>query len=164
MRQTDLFSHFRPFFAFSPSPHKNPKDQNNEKIKKTPRDIIILHKCTINNNHMIYDSWNVNCNRHNFFCHLGPFFALLICYTVLEKWHMMDVMLFFILGNCLPFKPPNNPKNEHFKKMRKITGDIIISHKCTKNYDHRLYCSWDMVHDTCNFYFSFWAIFCPFTP
>ena len=26
-----------------------------------------------------------------------------------------------------------------------------------------LYCSWDMLHDRCN-YFSFWAIFCPFTP
>ena len=25
------------------------------------------------------------------------------------------------------------------------------------------YCYWDMVHDGCN-YFSFWAIFCPFTP
>ena len=131
---------------------------------KTPGYITLLHMCTINQDHMMYGSWDIKCNRHIFFCHLGPFFALLICYTVLEKWHMMDVMLFFILGNCLPFKPPNNPKNEHFKKMRKITGDIIISHKCTINYDHRLYCSWDMVHDTCNFYFSFWAFFCPFTP
>ena len=26
-----------------------------------------------------------------------------------------------------------------------------------------LHCSWDMVHDGCN-WFSFWAIFCPFTP
>ena len=26
-----------------------------------------------------------------------------------------------------------------------------------------LYCSWDMVQDNCN-HFSFWAIFCPFTP
>ena len=27
-----------------------------------------------------------------------------------------------------------------------------------------LYCSWDMMHDRCNCYFSFWAIFCHFTP
>ena len=27
-----------------------------------------------------------------------------------------------------------------------------------------LYCSWDMVCDRCNCYFSFWAIFCPFIP
>ena len=27
-----------------------------------------------------------------------------------------------------------------------------------------LCCSWNMAHDRCNCYFSFWAIFCPFTP
>ena len=27
-----------------------------------------------------------------------------------------------------------------------------------------LYCSWDMACDRCNCYFSFWAIFCCFTP
>ena len=26
-----------------------------------------------------------------------------------------------------------------------------------------LYCCWDMARDRCNCYFSFWAIFCPFT-
>ena len=46
---------------------------------------------------------------------------------------------------------------------KKKTGNIIILHKCTKNHDHMQYCYWDMVHDGCN-YFSFWAIFCPFTP
>ena len=49
-----------------------------------------------------------------------------------------------------------------WKKKQKTTGDIIIVHKCTKNHDHILYCSWDMVRDECN-YFSFWAIFWPFT-
>ena len=48
--------------------------------------------------------------------------------------------------------------------MKKTPGDIIILHKCTKNHDHMLYCFWDMVSDRCNCYFSFWAIFCPFTP
>ena len=32
-----------------------------------------------------------------------------------------------------------------------------------QNYDHMMYNSWDMVHDRCNCYFSFWAIFCTFT-
>ena len=41
--------------------------------------------------------------------------------------------------------------------------DIIVLHKCTKNHDHRLPCSWDMACDGCNCYFSFWAFFCPFT-
>ena len=47
--------------------------------------------------------------------------------------------------------------------MKKTPGDIIIPHKCTKNHDHMLYCSWNMAHDRCNCCFSFWAIFCPFT-
>ena len=37
----------------------------------------------------------------------------------------------------------------------------------TNNYfthDYLLYCSWDMGRDRCNCCFSFWAIFCPFTP
>ena len=76
-------------------------------------------------------------------------------------WPML--LLFFILGYFLPFYPSNSPKNENFKKMKKMPGDIIILHTCTKSYDYRLYCSWDMVHGTCNFYFWSWAIFCPFT-
>ena len=71
---------------------------------------------------------------------------------------------FVILDHFLPFYPPNNPKNQNFEKMKKMSGDIIILHTCTKNYDQMMYGSWDMVHDRCNCYFSFWAIFCPFTP
>ena len=128
------FSHFGPFFAlYTPSPPNNPKNQNFQKLKKNPRDIIILHKCTINDNHMIYGSWDINCNRD---CHLGPF---------------------------LPFYPPNSPKNWNVKKNLKKPGDIIILHKCTKNHGHMLYCSWEFVCDRFN-YISFWAIFYPFTP
>ena len=72
-------------------------------------------------------------------------------------------MLFFILDCFLPFYSPNNLKNENFKTMKKTRGDDIILHKCTKSYDHMVYCSWDMEHDRCN-HFSFWDIFCPFTP
>ena len=71
------------------------------------------------------------------FCHFGPLFALL---------------------------PPKNQKIKILKKWKKSPGDIIILHKCTKNHDHMLYCSWDMVCDRCNCYFSFWTIFCPFVP
>ena len=78
-------------------------------------------------------------------------------------WRMS--LLFFILGYFLrsyPPPPPNSPKNENWEKKQKHPGDIITLHKCTKNHDHMLYCSWEMVCDKCNFYFSFWAIFCPF--
>ena len=43
-------------------------------------------------------------------------------------------------------------------------GDIMILYKCTNNYDQMVYCSRDMVHDKCNCYFSFWAIFYPLLP
>ena len=72
--------------------------------------------------------------------------------------------MFFILGYFLPFYLPNSPKNQNFEKMKKTPGDIIILHMCTKNYDQMMYSSWDMVRDRCNCYFSFWDIFCPFTP
>ena len=48
-----IFYHFRPFFAFLPP--NNSKNQNFEKMKKNPGDIIILQMCTINNNHVMYD-------------------------------------------------------------------------------------------------------------
>ena len=67
------------------------------------------------------------------------------------------------MGYFLPFYPSNSLKNQNFKKMRQTHRDIIILHKCTKIHDHMLNCSWDMVRHICN-YFSFWAIFCPFTP
>ena len=69
--------------------------------------------------------------------------------------------------NCFSFWAifcPNSQKNKNFKKMKKQPGNIIILHKCTKNYDQMMYDSWDMVRDGCNCYFSFWAIFCTFTP
>ena len=89
---------------------------------------------------------------------------MIICYTVPEIWHLTDVIVIFHFGLFFVLLPPNSPKNKNFKQMREITGGIIILHNCTKNHDHLLYCSWDMVCDSCNCYFSFWAIFCSFTP
>ena len=56
-------------------------------------------------------------------------------------------------------------KNQNFEKMKKIAGDIIILHICTKNHNHNhmRYNSWDREWDRQN-YLSFWAIFWPFTP
>ena len=45
-------------------PPNNLKNQN-LKNKKTPRDII-LHMCTINDNHMIYGSSDIEHDRQNF--------------------------------------------------------------------------------------------------
>ena len=69
---------------------------------------------------------------------------------------------FVILDYFLPFYPPNNSKNQNFKKMKKKSGDIIILHKCTINENHIMYGSWDMKRDGQNFLFS--TVFFPFTP
>ena len=76
-----------------------------------------------------------------------------------EAW---QTEFFVILGHFLHFYPTNNPKNQNFENLKKSL-DIIIFHKCTKNYDYMLHCSWDMLCDRWNSNFSFWAIFCPFT-
>ena len=49
-----IVCNFGPSFAYL-SP-KNPKNQNFEKMKKTPGDITILHQCTKNLDHMLYYS------------------------------------------------------------------------------------------------------------
>ena len=65
-----LFCHFEPFLAFLP---QNPKNQNFEKIKKIPRDIIILQVRNINDNYMIYGSWDMEHDGQNFFVILDLF-------------------------------------------------------------------------------------------
>ena len=107
-----------------------------EKYKKTWRYYHSTHVYHLNDNHMIYCSWDMEHDRQNF----------------------------VILDHFLLFYPPNNLKNQNFEKMKKNRDDIIILQKCTKNHDHiMLHCSWDVAHDGCD-YFSFWAIFCPVTP
>ena len=78
-----------------------------------------------------------------------------------DIWSTTD-RIFCQFGPFFPFYPKNNQKNLNFQKMKKMPGDIIMLQKCNKNHDHMLYCSWDMVHDGCNFHFSFWAICCLF--
>ena len=68
-----IFCHFGLFFALLPP--NNPKNQNFEKMKKIPRGSIILNMSTINENHIMYDSWDTE--RDRIVSHFGTFFALL---------------------------------------------------------------------------------------
>ena len=47
-------------------PPNNLKNQNFEKLKKIPGDIIILYMYTINDNHIIYGSRDMEHERQNF--------------------------------------------------------------------------------------------------
>ena len=71
------------------------------------------------------------------FCHFGPFF-----------FH---------------FYPPNNLKNQNFKKQKKTSGDNIVLHMYTINDYHMMYCSWDTKRDGQNF-LSFWPFFALLPP
>ena len=74
--QTEFFvimDRFLPFYH-----PMDPENQNFEKMKKTLEDIIILQMFTINDNHMIYDFSDMECNRQIFlsfwtiFCPFTP--------------------------------------------------------------------------------------------
>ena len=71
-----IFCHFGLFFPFC-SPN-NLENQNFEKVKEAPGDIIILHMGNINDNYMIY-IWflRYEVQHTEFFCYLGLFFVLL---------------------------------------------------------------------------------------
>ena len=116
-------------------PPNSPKNENFKKMKKIPGDVIILHKYTTNFYHMVYCSWNRTHDRCNCYFSFWAFFCP------------------FTLLTCL--------ENKNFKKMKKKPWRY---HHFTQDHDHMLHCSWDMACDGCNYYFSFWAIFCPFTP
>ena len=59
------FCHFGPFF-FSFTTLNDPENQNFEKMKMVPGYVIILHMCIRNHNHMMYASWDMECDRQNF--------------------------------------------------------------------------------------------------
>ena len=99
-------------------------------------EIIIFHICTINDNYIMYASWDVEHDRQNFFGILDRFFALL---------------------------PSKQLKKSKFWKNEKMHGDIIISHMCTINGNHMMYGFWGIKQDGQNF-LTFWTSFCPFTP
>ena len=169
-------------------PYNGPENQNFEKMKKMPGDIILLHMCTINEDHMIYGSWN-KVQQAEFFVTLGHFlpvdhwlpqkskFSKIEKQTwryyhflnVHHKWQSYDLWLryrtrqtlFVILGCFLPSHPPDDPKNQNFEKMKATLGDIILQ-MCTINDNHMMYGSWDMEYDRKKFS-SFWTVFCSFT-
>ena len=75
-----ILDHFLHFY-----PPDNPKNQNLKNIyikKKKTGDIITLHMCTINDNHMTYGSWNMECDGHNFL----SFWTIFCPFTPLTAW------------------------------------------------------------------------------
>ena len=120
------------------------RQTENQPGKSTPEDIIILQMYTINDSHIMYGSWDMECNRQNF----------------LSFW---TIFCPFNPSPPPPSPPLTTQKIQNFEKMKKLPGDIIILHRCTINHNHIMFGSWDMECDEQNF-LSFWTNFCPFTP
>ena len=78
-------------------PLNNPKYQDFEKIKKDLGEILSFYT-------------------------IAPK-IMIICYTDPEIWHVTDVIFIFRFRVSLSLLPPNSPKNENFKKLKKTTGD-----------------------------------------
>ena len=115
---TDNFLSF--WVIFCPfTPLLIPKINICKKMYKKPADIILLHMCTINEDHMMSGFWNIRHDRQSFL----SFWAIFCPLTLLTTWKIK------ILKKI---------------KKKKITGDIIILQLCTTNENHMMYGSRDM--------------------
>ena len=161
-----IFCHFGLFFLPLYLPLKQ---HEKSKCWKNEKNWRYLHLSTINENHMMYDSWDMEHDRKNL-ADFRPFLItqrikilktwmkhlvissfytsvpkiMIICYTAPEIWHIADIIVIFHFGLFLLFYSLSSPKNENLKTMKKTPEDNIILQKCTKNHDHMLYCSWDI--------------------
>ena len=102
---------------------KSQKNQTFEKMKKFAGDIIILHMCTKNHNHMRYSSWDTKWDR--IFCHFGPFFALLTTFPLTtQKKKVLKKLK--TKWKCHHFKLVQQKKNDH---MMYAYSDMECSHR-----------------------------------
>ena len=130
---------FLPFY-----PPNNLKNQNFEKWKKYGG-IITIHLRTTNDDHMMYGSWDMEHDRHNF---LSLFGYVLLFYAPnnlenqnFEKmkkytknhdhmpycsWDMVrdECNCYFSFWAIFPFYPRNSPRNQNLKKKRKKRLEI----------------------------------------
>ena len=98
---------------------KSLKNQNFEKMKKWKKkkkmlEISPFYTCAPKNySHMKYNSWDTELEL------ILPFWAIFCPFIRLPT--------------------PPNPENQHFEKMKKASGDVIILNLCNKKHDHMMY-------------------------
>ena len=135
-----------------------------KKWKKAPRDIIILHLSTTNDNHVMYSSWDMVFNRQNLFSFWTIFYPftekskfwkkkawryhqLTLVYHKLQSYDVWFLRYKvqgteFSVDYFLPFwpPPPKNLENQNIDKMKKkkqfleILSFVPLLHKW-KSYD-----------------------------
>ena len=134
-RTTELFvilGLFLPFYTTN-----NLENQNFEKMEKNPGDVIIFHKCTINENYMMHGSWDVEWKCLIIFSNFLLFYPtnnqkikilktwkkvwryhvpkiMIIYYTVHEIWHVTDLIFIFHFELYFDLLPQKSPKNQNY--------------------------------------------------
>ena len=124
------------FFSFSPL--LTPKIKIWKKCKKTPGDIILLHMCTKDQDHIMYGSWDIKCKGQSF----------------LSFWAIF-----------LPIDPPNKqPKKSKSWKNKKKRLEILSFYTSAP----QMTIIWCMIPKissvTDRIFCHFGLFFCPFTP
>ena len=89
-----IICHFDYFGSLSPNTLEN---QNVEKMKKVPGDIIILHLYSTYDSHMMYDSWDIGRNGQNIFVILDKM-QILSFYTSAPKTKIISCVFSEIRG------------------------------------------------------------------
>ena len=108
-------------------------------MKKFAGDIIILHMCTKNHNHMMYGSWDTVWDRQNFL----SYWAIFCPFTSLPQWSRIS---------------------KFWRKWKKCLEILsFYTYMCTINEDHMIHGSWNIRSNRQKFS-TFWVIFCPFSP
>ena len=118
-KQAYFFDNLWPFLPFYS--HNNPENQNFEKKKK---------KCSV-----ISSFYNRAPQMTITWCIVSKIMST--THWILPLFYLSS--LFFTCHFT-----SNNSENPNFEKRKTIPGDIITLHKCTKNHDHMLCCSWDI--------------------
>ena len=150
---------------------KPKKNKNFEKMKKTLRDIIILHMCIITDDDMMHGFLDMEPEdiifiilAHFLFLYLtgklkkkpGDFIILHLFTTnndhmMYGSWDMKHDGIFCYFGLFLLFYPPNKPEDQNLENMKKAACDFIILHTRTVNENPIMYGSWNVERGKHNF-------------
>ena len=178
VRQTEFFvilSHFLPFYHLPWCENQNFEKKKKEKEKKCLEILsFYTYMCTINEDLIIYGSWNIRCNRQEFFSFWAIFalsapwqprkskfknwkkhLQVLSFYTFAPQWCMVPEtwsatdIIFSHSKLFFAFTPCGSRKSK-FWKNEKTTQDIILQ-MCTINDSHMMYGSSGMECNKQNF-------------